>query len=145
MLRDLHSHHPQTIVKYFILIYIQQDATLHSLFHLETALHVSGVVPPPIIRSTNNCVTAVFGCRPLRWLSHRSGRQPKKYVKPEAAITVFELLMMGGVSPETCWAIKKHWNNKFFYTVRILLVLSMKFARSRFIDVRGPTWNHETK
>jgi hypothetical protein len=31
------------------------------------------------------------------WLSHRSGLQPKTYVKPEAAITVFELLMMGGV------------------------------------------------
>ena len=27
---------------YFILIYIQQDATLHSLFYLETARHVSG-------------------------------------------------------------------------------------------------------
>jgi hypothetical protein len=26
----------------------------------------------------------------------------KKYVKPEAAITVFKLLMMGGVLPETC-------------------------------------------
>jgi hypothetical protein len=26
----------------------------------------------------------------------------KKYVKPEAGITVFELLMMGGVLPETC-------------------------------------------
>ena len=26
-----------------ILVYIQQDATLHSLFYLETALHVSGV------------------------------------------------------------------------------------------------------
>ena len=25
-----------------ILIYIQQDATLHGLFYLETALHVSG-------------------------------------------------------------------------------------------------------
>ena len=25
-----------------ILMYIQQDATLHSLFYLETALHVSG-------------------------------------------------------------------------------------------------------
>jgi hypothetical protein len=24
---------------------------------------------------------------------------------------------MGGVSSETCWAIKKHWNNKFYYTV----------------------------
>jgi len=34
-----------------------------------------------------------------------------------AAITVFELLMMDGVSPETCWAVKKHWNNKFYYTV----------------------------
>jgi len=38
----------------------------------------------------------------LQWLSQRSGRQPKAYVKPEAAITVFELLMMGGMSPETC-------------------------------------------
>ena len=28
-----------------ILIYIQQDATLHSLFYLETALHVSGSTP----------------------------------------------------------------------------------------------------
>jgi uncharacterized membrane protein len=48
--------------------------------------------------------TYVFGCRlPLRWLSHRSGnRQPETYVKPQAAITVFELLMMGGMSPETC-------------------------------------------
>jgi len=35
----------------------------------------------------------------------------------QAAITVFELLMMGGVSPETYWAIKKHWNNKFYYAV----------------------------
>jgi len=26
----------------YILIYIQQDATLHSLFYLETALHVLG-------------------------------------------------------------------------------------------------------
>jgi hypothetical protein len=25
-----------------VLIYIQQDATLHNLFYLETALHVSG-------------------------------------------------------------------------------------------------------
>jgi hypothetical protein len=39
----------------------------------------------------------------LRNISHRSGnRQPNTYVKPEAVITVFDLLMMGGVSPETC-------------------------------------------
>jgi hypothetical protein len=28
-------------------------------------------------------------------------------VKPEAVITVFELLMMSGVSLETCWTINK--------------------------------------
>jgi len=31
------SVHPNNI-----LLYVQQDATLHSLFYLETALHVSG-------------------------------------------------------------------------------------------------------
>jgi hypothetical protein len=35
-------------------------------------------------------------------VSHRSDRQPKTYVKPEVAITVFEFLMMGGVLLETC-------------------------------------------
>jgi predicted DCC family thiol-disulfide oxidoreductase YuxK len=43
--------------------------------------------------------------------------ETKKYVKSEAAITVFELLMMGGLSFETCLANKKHWNNKFYYMV----------------------------
>jgi hypothetical protein len=28
---------------YIILIYFQRDATLHSLFYLETVLHISGV------------------------------------------------------------------------------------------------------
>jgi len=32
----------KNVIKSSILIYIQQDATLHSLFYLETALHVSG-------------------------------------------------------------------------------------------------------
>jgi hypothetical protein len=35
-------------------------------------------------------------------LSHDSRRQPQTYVKPEAAITVFEHQMMSGVSLETC-------------------------------------------
>jgi hypothetical protein len=57
-----------------VLIYIQQDATLHSLFYLETALHVSGctsthhqerkqlylllLLPAAMrhIRSANNCI-----------------------------------------------------------------------------------------
>jgi hypothetical protein len=35
-------HETLSEFQYFILIDIQQDATLHSLFYLETALHVSG-------------------------------------------------------------------------------------------------------
>jgi hypothetical protein len=31
-----------------------------------------------------------------------AGRQPQMYVIPEAAIAVFELLMMSGVLLETC-------------------------------------------
>jgi predicted DCC family thiol-disulfide oxidoreductase YuxK len=50
-------------------------------------------------------------------LSYDGCRQSQTYVKPEAVITVFELLMMSGVSLETYSAIKKHWNNKFYYTV----------------------------
>jgi hypothetical protein len=36
-------------------------------------------------RSSSGAQKLVFDCQPLRWLS-----QPKTYVKPEAAITVFE-------------------------------------------------------
>jgi hypothetical protein len=47
--------------------------------------------------------TGVFpGGKPEFPLSHDSGRQPQTYVKQEAAITIFELLMMSGVSLETC-------------------------------------------
>jgi hypothetical protein len=36
------------------------------------------------------------------WLDHDSCRQPQTYVKPETEITVFELLMLSGVSLEIC-------------------------------------------
>jgi hypothetical protein len=48
---------------------------------------------------------------------HDNCRQLQTYIKPEAVITVFELLMMRVVSLETCCAITKHWNNKLYYTV----------------------------
>ena len=33
-------------------------------------------------------------------------------VKPEAATAVIELLMMGGKTPQTCWAVNKRQDNK---------------------------------
>jgi len=44
----------------------------------------------------------VYGCRSVAAMAEPSQRPATiNNVKPEAAITVFELLMMGDVSPET--------------------------------------------
>ena len=47
-----------------------------------------------------------------------------KRVKPEAATAVTELLMMGGKTPETCWAVNKGQDNKL-ENFCILLVIYM--------------------
>jgi hypothetical protein len=47
-----------------ILIYMQQDATLHSLFFWKL-LYIFRVVPSPIIRSANKCIYSMW------YLSHR--------------------------------------------------------------------------
>jgi hypothetical protein len=55
-------------------------------------------------------------------LSSWSGRPPRPQtqhdyhhdtkVKPEAATEVIKLLIMGGKTPKTCWAVNKHQDNK---------------------------------
>jgi len=89
------------------------------------AQHVSGDTSP-IIRSSKTVITAsgftyVFGC---------------------GCNYSFELLMMGGVSPETCWAIKKHWNNKFYYTVAScwLFLWDKTLSLPRTIKGAGKYW-----
>ena len=51
-----------------------------------------------------------FG-RPTRPRTQHDYQHDTK-VKPEAATTVIELPMMGGKTPETCWAAKKRQDNK---------------------------------
>jgi len=46
-------------VPYCNILYNQKDATLHSLFYVETAQHVS-TGTPPIIRSANNCIYSIW-------------------------------------------------------------------------------------
>jgi len=49
--------------------------------------------------------------RPARPRTQHSHHHDMK-VKPEAATAVFELLMMGGKTPETRWAVNKRQDNK---------------------------------
>jgi hypothetical protein len=50
-------------------------------------------------------------------------------VKPEAATAVIELLMMGGRTPETCWAVNKRQNNNL-ENCCIWLVIHLNHVRS---------------
>ena len=46
-------------------------------------------------------------------------------VKPEAATAVIELLMMGGKTPETCWAVNKRQDNKLKnWCIRLVIYLN---------------------
>jgi hypothetical protein len=51
--------------------------------------------------------------------------------------------MMSGVSLETCWASKKHWNNKFYYTVAscLLFLYNLYYeARIQGISIQFVLW-----
>jgi hypothetical protein len=46
-------------------------------------------------------------------------------VKPEATTAVIELLMMGGKTPETCWAVNKCQDNKLKnFCIRLVIYLN---------------------
>jgi hypothetical protein len=64
----------------------------------------------------------VTGCRQV-WVGTSQfpfrlyySRSPNVYVNQRLQIHL-ELLMMSGVTLETCWAFNKRWNNKFYYKV----------------------------
>jgi hypothetical protein len=48
------------VVSVFLLIYLQQDVTLHSLFISGKLLYMFRVISPPIIRSTYNCIYSIW-------------------------------------------------------------------------------------
>ena len=104
---------------------MQQFFSLLS-WHLFTAQHVSGVFPP-IIRSSMTAVAA-SGFTFVSWWqlccvrgrvarpagpTTNTARLSRRYKgKTKAATAVIELLIMGGKTPETCWAVNNRQDNK---------------------------------
>ena len=70
---------------------------------------------PPVLPSYRGDSRVVFvvgpAGRPARPRTQHDYHYDTK-VKPEAATAVIELLMMGGKTPETCWAVNKRQDNK---------------------------------
>ena len=107
-----------------IYSYIQQDATLHSLFisgNCSTCFgwyfHPSSGAHTTVSTASGICHTVTAICRyrgrvgtglSVLWVAYADS-----VCKTRGYNCSFELLMMSGGSLETCWAINKQWNNKF--------------------------------
>ena len=104
----------QQWIKIYYSIFIWSSTCLwrHTAHHQEpkTALAASG------FSYVEGCWTR--SCWTLSGNVHQLHvQQPSTYGKPEAANAVLGILMMGGVSPETCWASFKYGIIKFWYIV----------------------------
>jgi len=66
---------------------------------------------PLILPSYRGNSRAVFVVGPARTQTQHDCHHDTK-VKSEAATAVTELLIMGGKTPETCWAVNKRQDNK---------------------------------
>jgi hypothetical protein len=76
----------------------------------------------PSYRGDNRAVFVVGPALPQT--QHDCSHDTKE--KPEAATAVIELLMLGGKTPETCWAVNKRQDNqlkKLFHQVGDLFEL----------------------
>jgi hypothetical protein len=91
----------------------QQDATVYQnlLFHVYMKLNMFWVTHRPS-SGAQNCTSSLWFCMCERLLDAVSVQQPQQptfhVCKTRGCLCSFELLMMGGVSPKTCWASYKH-------------------------------------
>jgi hypothetical protein len=82
----------------------------------------------PVLPSYRGDSRTVFVVGPAGWpvrprTQHDCHDHTK--IKPEAAIAVIELVMMGGKTAETCWAVNKRQDNKLKnFCIRLVIYLN---------------------
>jgi len=65
------------------------------------------------------------------------GRSPHAYVNQRLQIQL-EVLMMGGMPLETCWAFNERWKNKFYYKVASCWLFLLSQNKE---NERGQCWS----
>ena len=111
--RTIQIHHQPdaTIFQFIILTFIYSSTCFgRSPAHhqeLMTAVAASGFY----LRFVVIVVLCSWSGRQARPRTQHTCHHDTK-VKPEAATAVIEVLMMGGKTPETCWAVNKRQDNK---------------------------------
>ena len=126
-MKPIRSELQRRLVQIFSVIEIdhQSDATIFQ-FIILTFIYSSTCFrrSPAHHQELNDCISSLwFYLRIVvivvlcSWSGRPDHDQQLDYhhdtkVKPEAANAVVELLMMGGRTPETCWAVNKRQDNK---------------------------------
>jgi hypothetical protein len=136
---------------YSILIWSSTSFGRHSAHHQEpkTALAASGFHTLKVVgRVVGGRCQAEFSGRVVRMMSRRyytwqlpPTTRPTTFhtCKTKGCLCSFRLLMMGGVSPETCWASYKYGIIKFWYIVASCWIFLYEFyydARIHELQVR---------
>ena len=135
---------------------IHQDATVYQNFisYLYEAQHVSGETPP-IIRSLklHYQPLVLHTCRVVgrvvagRWQRPATTRPTTPHVcKTRGCQCSFRLLIMGGVSPETCWASYKY-EIKFWYAVASCRIFFVNCTKIRYKkqDLENNSWLYKNE
>ena len=103
--------------------------------YLYEAQHVSGDTPP-IIRSLKLHWQSLVFHTQCSWQRPPTPCSTNFHKwKTRGCQCSFRLLMMGGVSPETCWASYKYGTIKFWYIVASCWIF--------FYELYYDAWNHE--
>ena len=119
------NHQPDATIFQFIILTFIYGSTCFGRFpaHHQELNDCSGSLWL-YLRIGVTVVLCLWSGRPVRPRTQH-GSHHDTTVKPEAATAVIELLMMGGKTPETCWAVNKRQDNKLkIYFVRFVIYLN---------------------
>jgi hypothetical protein len=110
------SHQPDTTIFQYIILTFLYSSICFGRF-------------PTYHQELNNCSGSLwfyFRIVLIVVLCSWTGRPGGTKVKPEAATAVIELLLMGGKTPETCWAVNKCQDNKLKNCcIRLVIYLNL--------------------